>query len=54
MTWVEGLLLLWMGAAVGGFIQRRTRTGRATMWVSLFVLATLLLVFGREFISDLL
>jgi hypothetical protein len=36
---------------LGGFIRRRTRTGRAIMWASLLMLATLLVMFGREFIS---
>jgi DNA phosphorothioation-dependent restriction protein DptG len=54
MTWVEGLVLLSVAAALGGFIQRRTRTGRVLMWVTLLLLATLLLIFGRELVSDLL
>ncbi len=54
MTWVEGLMLLFMASALGGFIRRRTQTGRTVMRVSLLMLATLLVIFGREFISDLL
>jgi hypothetical protein len=54
MTWVEGLVLLSVVAAFGGLTLRRTRPGRAVMWGALLVLATLLLMFGKEFISDLL
>ena len=54
MTWVEGFVLLFGGAALGGFMRRGTRTGRAVMWVSLTILTILLVMFGREFISDLL
>jgi hypothetical protein len=54
MTWVEGLMLLCVVGAVGGYLQRLTARGRAVMWVSLVTLVLLLARFGAEFVADLL
>ena len=53
MTWVEVLILGSTAGAIGGFSQRRKRVAQFVMLLSLFVLGSLLAMFGREFITEL-
>ena len=54
MTWVERLILISLAVAIGGFLLRRHPLGRGLSLVSAVVFVTLMLVFGDEFLSDLL
>lgn len=54
MTWVETLILVSFGVALGGFMFGRHPLARGIALVSTVVFVTLMLVFGDEFLSDLL
>jgi hypothetical protein len=54
MTWVETLILVSFACALGGFMFGRHALARGIAMVSTVVFLTLLLVFGDEFLADLL
>jgi hypothetical protein len=53
VTWVEVALLLSAAGALIGLRRYRTSTGRRIFLIAALFLALLLLLFGREFVQDL-